>query len=326
MKREEKTSSPETRSPSTPKIPPPPNDLRVVVPAKPLSSYTGTDLRTRLASLCGTGLQHLRHWQALLVYWINLVHLADLSNPATASLLRCLSLLQTGQKAQPRHSLLLAPAAKLPLPLFCQDWLLGWLALAGGKKDSSIRQPGLLTLKGSNQPSQSFPCLCDLALHRPVNQRAASSSLRSAGVHTLLLPFKVHHRSPLPSHLRPTWARPGDAVASASRACSSLPPAVPPCLRAHPFYCPFLGPSAPPVPPNRISLSCLASVSSRRSGQGRPILLPQPVSPPVQSPPPPRQEASTTQPFLPRPQHKPSNRPRRPHRRPGRYPRARRWP
>lgn len=65
----------------------PPHDLRVVVPANLLSFYTGTDLRNLARFLCGTGLQHLRQWQALLVYWINLVHLADLSNPGTASLL-----------------------------------------------------------------------------------------------------------------------------------------------------------------------------------------------------------------------------------------------
>lgn len=77
-----------------------------------------------------------------------------------------------------------------------------------------------------------------LCINQSTNEPPQAASVRSAGVHTLLLPFKVHHRSPLPSHLRPTWARPGDAVASASRACSSLPPAVPPCP---PLFLPIPG-------------------------------------------------------------------------------------
>lgn len=182
----------------------------------------------------------------------------------------------------------------------------------------------MLTFKGSNQPSQSF-LVCDLALHRPVNQRAASSSLSqiSWGPHP---PPAFQGSSQATTSLPPA----ADLGTTRGRCCFRFPSLLVPAPRRASVPTPFpahsWGPSAPSVPPNRNSLSCLASVSSRRSGQGRPILLPQPVSPRVQSPPPPRQEASTTQPFLPRHQRSPSNRSRRSHRRPGRYLRARRWP
>lgn len=259
------------------------------------------------------------------------MRLADLSNPATASLLRCFSLLQPGQKAQPRHSLLLAPAAKLPLPLSAKT-VLGRLAAGKEKRErKTALDSQIADLQGLqiSHPRVSLVCviwLCIDQSNQSTNEppHAASDQLGSTPSYCL-------SRFTTGYHLPPTCGRPGHdqgtLVASASRACSSLPPAVPPCP---PLLLPIPGAVRTSCASESHSLSCLASVSSRRSGQGRPILLPQPVSPRVQSPPPPptRQEASTTLPFLPRPQQQrnPSTRPRRPHRRPGRYPRARRWP
>lgn len=90
---------------------------------------------------------------------------------------RCFSLLQTGaggQKAQPRHSLLLASRCQTSFARFPPR-----LYSSGRRWQEAERQhrtARLLTFKCSNQPSQSF-LVCDLALHQPVNQRAASSSL-----------------------------------------------------------------------------------------------------------------------------------------------------
>lgn len=106
---------------------------------------------------------------------------------------RCFSLLQTGaggQKAQPRHSLLAASRCQ---NLLCR--FLPRLYSCGRRWQEGERQhhtARLLTFKCSNQPSQSF-LVCDLALHRPVNQPnepPQAASVRSAGVHTLLLAFQ----------------------------------------------------------------------------------------------------------------------------------------
>lgn len=154
---------------------------------------------------------------------------------------------EQAQKAQPRHSLLPASAAKLSFAACCQACTR--VAGAGRRKKDKIRQPDCCFPRAQiSHPRVSLSVIW-LCINQSANEplQAASGQLGST---PSCCPFKVHHKSPPPSHLRPTWARPGDAVASASRACSSLPPAVPPCLRAHPFYCP----PAPPVLPNRIRL------------------------------------------------------------------------